>query len=148
MSGPAPDTTVILDQLGRLLRQLTRLTGGADDDAPAMTASQRIALVELGQDGPLRVNDLGHRMGASAPTASRAVDALESLGLATRTPDPDDRRAVSVELSPAGRKLFDDRLARAARAFEPAIGALAAAERRELLALLERMTDALRAAGS
>lgn len=138
------ETTAILDQLGRLLRQLTRLTGGADDDAPSMTASQRIALVELGQDGPLRINDLAHRMGASAPTASRAVDALETLGLATRTPDPDDRRALHVELSATGRARFEDRMARAARAFEPAAAELTAAERRELLALLERMTEALR----
>jgi DNA-binding MarR family transcriptional regulator len=140
-----PDTTRILDQLGRLLRQLTRLAGGADEGL-SMTASQRIALVELGQDGPLRLNDLAHRMGASAPTASRAVDALEALGLATRAPEPGDRRALSIELSPEGRALFDERIARAATAFRPAADTLTAAERRELLALLERMTDALRAA--
>lgn len=140
------ETTAILDQLGRLLRQLTRLAGSADEDGPSMTASQRIALVELGQDGPLRVNDLAHRMGASAATASRAVDALEALGFATRAPDPGDRRALNVELSEAGRTLFDERLARAARAFEPATASLTAAERHELLGLLERMTEALRSA--
>jgi DNA-binding MarR family transcriptional regulator len=139
-----PETTAILDRLGRLLRQLTRLTGGADDDAPALTSSQRIALVELATAGPLRINDLAHRMGASPPTASRAVDGLEAHGLATRTTDPADRRALHVELSPTGRARFDERMARAARAFEPAAAELTAAERRELLDLLERMTDALR----
>jgi len=135
--------TAILDQLGRLLRQLTRLTGGADEGL-SLTASQRIALVELGQDGPLRVNDLAHRMGASAPTASRAVEALEALGLVTRAPEPSDRRALSIGLSPKGRKLFDERLRLAVHAFRPAASALTAAERRELLQLLERMTEALR----
>jgi DNA-binding MarR family transcriptional regulator len=138
------DTETILDELGRLLRQLTRLAGGADGDGPPMTASQRIALVELGAEGPQRVNDLAHRMGTSAATASRAVDALEALGLVTRSPEPGDRRALRIELTTTGRTLLDGRLARAAEAFEPAASELSASERRELLGLLERMTAALR----
>jgi DNA-binding MarR family transcriptional regulator len=137
------EARTILDRLGRLLRELTRQTGGADD-GPPMTASQRIALVELGLDGPLRLGDLADRMGSSAPTATRAVDALEHLGLASRAPAPADRRALSIALTEAGRTLFDERYARAAVAFEPAAAALSKDERRDLLALLERMTDALR----
>jgi DNA-binding MarR family transcriptional regulator len=136
----------ILEALGRLLRQLTRATGGAED-VPPMTASQRIALVELGYDGPLRLNDLAHRMGTSAPTASRAVDALESLGLVTRTADPEDRRALRLELSRSGRVMRDDRIHKATTAFAPALEALSDDERRTLLDFLTRMTDAMRAAG-
>jgi DNA-binding MarR family transcriptional regulator len=136
------DTTAILDQLGRLLRRLTRLTGGADD-GPAMTASQRIALVELGEDGPLRLVELADRMGTSTPTASRAVDVLEQLGLAKRAPSPADRRALSIELTETGRALLAERYARAGAAFAPAAQALSTEERRELLGLLERMTAAL-----
>ena len=140
-----PTNELLLDQLGQLLRQLTRLAGGADD-GPAMTASQRIALVELGQDGPLRLNDLARRMGTSAPTASRSVDTLEALGLVVRAPEAGDRRALSIEVTERGRALLDERLTRAAQAFQPASATLSVAERRELLSLLRRMTDALRAA--
>ena len=108
-----------------------------------MTATQRIALVELGDDGPLRLNDLAKRMGTSTPTASRSVDALEALGLVTRAPESSDRRALSIDVTPRGRDLLDERLRRAAQAFEPAAATLSAADRRELLALLRRMTDAL-----
>ena len=142
MTAPAPDTTAILDQLGRLLRRLTRLTGGADD-GPAMTASQRIALVELHEDGPLRLVELADRMGTSTPTASRAVDALEHLGLAKRAPSPADRRALSIELTEAGRSLIAERYARADKAFAPAARALSADDRRTLFELLERMAAAL-----
>jgi DNA-binding MarR family transcriptional regulator len=135
----------ILEALGRLLRQLTRATGGAED-VPPMTASQRIALIELGYDGPLRLNDLAQRMGTSAPTASRAVDALESLGLVTRSADPDDRRALRIELSRPGRVMRDDRIHKATTAFGPALEALDDAERRTLLDFLQRMTDAMRTA--
>ena len=138
-----PSNELLLDQLGQLLRQLTRLAGGADD-GPPMTASQRIALIELGQDGPLRLNDLARRMGTSAPTASRSVDALEALGLVARAPEAGDRRALSIDLTDRGRALLQERLSRAARAFRPASATLSAAERRELLTLLSRMTDALR----
>jgi DNA-binding MarR family transcriptional regulator len=139
----SPDTTALLEALGHLLRQVTRLTGGADD-GPAMTATQRIALVELGQAGPFRLNDLAQRIGTSTPTASRAVDALEALGLAARAPEAGDRRALSIDLTPRGRALLDARLSRAARVFEPATRSLTDAERRRLLALLRRMTEALR----
>ena len=142
MTDPAPDTTAILDQLGRLLRRLTRLTGGADD-GPPMTASQRIALIELHEDGPLRLVELADRMGTSTPTASRAVDTLEQFGLAKRAPSPADRRALSIELTEAGRLLIAERYARADAAFAPAARALSGEERRTLLELLERMAAAL-----
>jgi DNA-binding MarR family transcriptional regulator len=140
-----PDDELLLRELGQLIRQLTRLVGGADD-TPPMTATQRIALVELGDDGPLRLNDLARRMGTSTPTASRAVDALETLGLVTRAPESGDRRALSIELTGRGRDLLDERLRRAARAFEPAAATLSDPDRRALLALLSQLTDALRSA--
>ena len=137
-----PDTQAILDQLGRLLRRLARLTGGADD-GPAMTASQRIALIELNEEEPLRLIELADRMGTSTPTASRAVDALEHLGLVKREPSPADRRALSIGLTAAGRALVGERYARAGTAFAPASESLSADERQTLLRLLERMTAAL-----
>ena len=139
-----PDDELILRELGHLIRQLTRLVGGADE-GPPMTATQRIALIELGDDGPLRLTDLAKRMGTSTPTASRSVDTLEALGLVTRAQESNDRRALSIEVSPRGRDLLDERLRRAATAFAPAAATLSAADRRELVALLRRMTDALRA---
>jgi DNA-binding MarR family transcriptional regulator len=144
MTGP-PNDEPLLRELGQLIRQLTRLVGGADD-GPPMTATQRIALVELGDEGPLRLNDLARRMGTSTPTASRAVDVLETLGLVTRAPESGDRRALSIDVSARGRDLLDERLRRAAVAFEPAAATLSANDRRTLLALLSQMTDALRSA--
>ena len=137
-----PDTAAILDQLGRLLRQLTRIVGGADD-GPAMTATQRIALIEIADSGPLRLNDLAARMGTSAPTASRAVEFLDEHEFVARATDADDRRAVRIELTAAGRDLVEERKARASVAFEPAVAALPAADRKKLLELLARMTDAI-----
>lgn len=136
------ETAEILLDLSRLLRNLTRLMAGTDD-GPPMTATQRIAVVELGDAGPIRLNDLAARMGVSAPTASRSADALYELGLADRVVDPQDRRAVNIELTPVGKLLLEDRKARASVAFAPAVAALSQADRKRLSTLLQRMTDAL-----
>ena len=96
----------ILEELSRLIRQLSRISGGPDD-GPAMTATQRLALFDLVDSGPLRLNDLAERMGTSAPTASRAVDALDELGLVERHPDPTDHRACLVSITETGTELLD-----------------------------------------
>ncbi len=142
MTARDDDTVGLLLDLSRLLRNLTRLVGGADD-GPPMTATQRIALVELGDGGPVRLNDLAARMGVSAPTASRSVDALHELGLVERVADPHDRRAVNIDLTARGAKLLQERKEKASAAFEPAVAVLSAADRKQLSQLLHRMTEAL-----
>jgi DNA-binding MarR family transcriptional regulator len=132
----------VLDELGRLIRALSRVSGGPDE-GPPLTASQRLALFELVDQGPLRLADLAARMGTSPPTASRAVDALGELGLVDRRPDPDDRRAVQLDLTPEGRREVEERKARVLDAFRPAAETLADADRRRLASLLGRLADEL-----
>jgi DNA-binding MarR family transcriptional regulator len=132
----------ILEELSRLIRQLTRISGGLHD-GPAMTASQRLALFELVESGPMRLIDLAQRMGTSAPTASRAVDALAELGLVERDPDPTDRRAITIELTEEGRRSVEERKARVYAAFRPAAAALSPADREQLAELLARLAAEL-----
>ena len=140
---PTGDPTVrVLDALGRVVRQLTRISGGPGD-GPAMTATQRLALFELVESGPLRLNDLAALMGTSAPTASRAVDALAEAGLVERSPHPSDRRALWIELTADGRELVEQRKAQVAEAFRPAAAAMPDRDRERLAALLDRLADEL-----
>ena len=136
------DAERILDELGALVRQLARITGGPEDTL-SLTGTQRLAVYELGADGPLRLVDLASRMGVTAPTASRAVDALEEHGLVERQPDPADRRAQQIVLTPVGRARFDERNARVLAAFTPAARALSRDERVQLAALLARVRSTL-----
>jgi DNA-binding MarR family transcriptional regulator len=73
------------------------------------------------------------------------LDALERLGLASRTPHPADRRKKSIVLSAKGKKLgktmLDDLLAFEAKAFE----AFPAAEQLHLKLLCEKMAENLTA---
>jgi DNA-binding MarR family transcriptional regulator len=138
-----PDPSArVLDELGRVIRHLTRLSGGPDE-GPALTSTQRLALIELLEDGPMRLNDLAGRMGTSAPTASRAVDALADGGLVARLTDPSDRRALRIELTAEGRAYVDLRRARVADAFRPAAAGMPAGEREQLATLLAELADEL-----
>jgi DNA-binding MarR family transcriptional regulator len=142
MTKPSPDETwQILEALSALTRELTRASGGPDD-APPMTSTQRLTLFEVAVRGPVRLSELADRMGITAPTASRAVDALVDHGLLERRPDPDDRRAVRIDLTRPGRTQVEERRARAASALEPIVSALSAKDRAQLAALLTRLTDA------
>lgn len=140
-----PDHPVapLLDELGGLIRHLTRLSNGPADEGVATTSTQRLALFELADDGPLRLNDLAQRVGVSAPTASRAVEALCELGLVERLPDPSDRRALRIDLTAAGRSQVAVRRQRVLDRFGPAAQALSGDEQSRLVGLLARLRSAL-----
>jgi DNA-binding MarR family transcriptional regulator len=56
------------------------------------------------QRDSLRVTTLADLLGVDAPTVTRKVQQLEHEGYVVRHPDPDDRRATRIELSPSGRR--------------------------------------------
>jgi len=138
----ADPTMQILDELGRVIRYLTRISGGPDDLLP-LTGTQRLALIELADCGPLRLSDLAARMGTSAPTASRAVDVLVEVGHVQRLADPRDRRALQIELTAAGRARVAARKKRVLAAFGPAAEGLSAKDRMQLASLLAKLAGQL-----
>jgi DNA-binding MarR family transcriptional regulator len=131
-------------ELHLLFRHVARTDRDLPADAP-LTATQRVALGEIFDAGPLRLHELAERMRTTPPTASRAVDALVSAGLVDRTPDPDDRRAVRIGMTRGGRTRVVQRRAAAARALRPAFARLPQHERAQLVQLMARLNDALSA---
>jgi DNA-binding MarR family transcriptional regulator len=142
MQTDADPTLRVLEELGRVIRHLSRISGGPDDGL-AMTATQRLALFELVEGGPMRLSDLAARMGSSAPTASRAVDALADAGLVERLTDQYDRRALHIELTDEGRARVEQRMDRVAEAFRPVAGRMSEADRTRLADLLARLANEL-----
>jgi DNA-binding MarR family transcriptional regulator len=130
-------------RLVREIESLARQLTASDEVAPA-TASQKVALTVVADLGPLRVGALADKMGTTDATASRAVDALVALGLVDRLEDADDRRAVLIAVTPAGRKLIDRRRTELAKAFERGLRDLPPEDRDRLVALLERLNTGLR----
>ena len=54
----------------------------------------------------LTMRELSKRLMVTGGNVTGITDQLESEGLVVRAPHPTDRRAFSVQLTPAGRKLF------------------------------------------
>ncbi|QYJ24681.1 MarR family transcriptional regulator [Achromobacter sp. ES-001] len=71
-----------------------------------VSVAQCYALETLVKQGPLRLQALAQVMFLDKSTASRIVDSLERKGYVTRIEDAADRRAVQLEPTAAGRKLY------------------------------------------
>jgi len=76
-----------------------------------------LILLALKQQRWRTQQDLAAAVGIEGPTLTHHLDGLQRDGLIERTRDPDDRRAVRVELTAEGERLFR-RLAQAALAFD------------------------------
>jgi DNA-binding MarR family transcriptional regulator len=74
---------------------------------------------------------------------TKRLDRLEHAGLIKRRPDPDDRRGVLIELTPAGRKVIDaaypEHMANEDRLLAP----LTKSERKQLASLLKKLLAGL-----
>ncbi len=68
-----------------------------------VTVAQAATLEALA-DGPLRIVDLGRRLGVSPSTLSRNLDRLEQHGLVGRGQDGADGRARRIVLTAKGRR--------------------------------------------
>jgi DNA-binding MarR family transcriptional regulator len=86
----------------RTARRLRQEGGG--DLSPSLNA----ALATLERHGPMTPSELAARERIQRPTATRVLTRLEEAGLATRTPDPHDRRSSLVTATPAGIELLDE----------------------------------------
>ncbi len=109
-----------------------------------LTPAQARALRIIGhQPEPLRMTDLADRLGIVPRSATTLVDALAAADLVTRAPDPDNRRATLVTLTPAGQATLA-RMADARReAAEELFATLSSDQRetlRDLLATLDSAT--------
>ena len=101
----------------------------------------------LGQYGVRTARDIAAHGVMHKSTVSRAVVALEARGLVVRKSNPDDMREELLTLTKAGRGIYEA-LAPEALAFEARlVSALSPAERRTLLALLERLDRRARLLG-
>ena len=90
-------------------------------------------------------HELARALHIEGPTLTRHIDGLEEEGLVVRRRDTNDRRAVSVELTDAGRAKHAEML-RAVQAFnQRLLAGFSAEELDELQALLGKLEQNARA---
>jgi DNA-binding MarR family transcriptional regulator len=95
----------------------------------------------LGQQGALRMSELGERLQLDKSTLSRQVDAAARTGLVERTVDPFDARARLVDLTDAGRTALSRVRAQQRAAWERSLTGWTRDEVVTLTALLAKLDE-------
>jgi DNA-binding MarR family transcriptional regulator len=107
MREPQTDTDTDATRLRSGIRALVRrfaVSERADVACCGMTVAQAATIETLGSTGPLRLSDLGRRLGVTPSTLTRNLARLLEAGLVEREADPQDARASRVALTAAGRR--------------------------------------------
>jgi DNA-binding MarR family transcriptional regulator len=103
--GAAPVTDT--DTVSRLRTALARVSRSLRRTAASsgLTPTQLSILGTVSRAGSLRLSDLAAHEGVNPTMLSRIVGRLDELGLVARAADPDDRRAVHVQVTSGGEAL-------------------------------------------
>jgi DNA-binding MarR family transcriptional regulator len=109
------------------------------------TVAQAATLTALA-NGPLRLGELGRRLGIAPSTLSRNLDRLEERGLVERGPDPGDRRALRAELTDAGRQTSISVREQEIEFARSVLGRLPASDAPTAVEALEKLFVAIRSA--
>jgi DNA-binding MarR family transcriptional regulator len=129
----------VVARLNRLATQRTRL--------PLPWAQARL-LSTIEDQGAARISDLADLDHCSQPTMTIQVRRLEDAGLVTRTPDPDDARAVLIRITPKGVRTLARVRADRAAVIDPHIARLDPEDRDTLSAAVRVIRRVLDDAGT
>ena len=139
---PASDDTA--EQIAALLDGIVRRQRRASKEGLSgvdVTHGQVRVLRTLDHaDRPLRLSELANQLGIVPRSATSVVDDLEAARLVARKPDPNDRRATLVDLTPAGADVLSTIRRSRRDAMVALIERLDTAEQSDLLRLLSRLS--------
>jgi MarR family transcriptional regulator, 2-MHQ and catechol-resistance regulon repressor len=136
-----PRVAAALDAYVKLLRAGRSVLARVEPRlaAAGLTPTQFGVMEAILHKGPLGQRELSRKVLTSAGNMTDLVDKLEARGLVRRARQKSDRRAVHVELTPAGRDLIEPLFARHAGDIATAMGELNREELRQLSDLLRRL---------
>jgi MarR family transcriptional regulator, 2-MHQ and catechol-resistance regulon repressor len=107
--------------------------------AAGLTPTQFGVLEAILHKGPLGQRELGRKVLTSPGNMTDLIDKLEARGLVQRTRHKQDRRAVLVELTAAGRALVEPLFTDHAADIAAAMAGLSSQELRQLGGLLRKL---------
>lgn len=103
--------TQLQETLGRVFGQFAKLIARRqtlDPQAMSRTDYALLGTLEHSDEPGIRISHLAGVLGHDLSTISRRVSHLEAHDLLERQPDPSDRRACTVRLTPSGHATLDD----------------------------------------
>ncbi|HJP99481.1 MAG TPA: MarR family transcriptional regulator [Rhodanobacteraceae bacterium] len=109
--------------------------------------SQFVALKLLGHEQPMTPVELARALHYNPGALTRLLDKLEQHGYLRRVPDPVDRRALRLELTPPGKSLRKRVIGYCDAVADRMFASTTSREREQLHAILSRVLDDIRDSG-
>ncbi|APV51621.1 hypothetical protein BWI17_19145 [Betaproteobacteria bacterium GR16-43] len=133
-------TTAIPPMMGRvrtaLLNHLEEQLSPLD-----LKAADYVVLAILANGGSVTASSVCSFLSHDPGAMTRKIDALEKRGLVRRVRSAEDRRAIQLELTPEGKKLYPKALAIGVGVANDFLRGFTKAEARQLEGLLKRMLE-------
>jgi len=143
----APASTDIVE-IERALNRIAYLTSRVRQHDRLMSLAgvtldrAAVALLrQIADSEPLRPSELANLLAVEASHVTRQVQQLQKGGYVTRVPDPDDRRAQRIEITPAGQEAVDRVRDASVWGMQVALAEWSPDELRQLATLFHRMVD-------
>lgn len=143
----APASTDVIE-IERALNRITYLTGRVRQHDRLMALAgvsldrAAVALLrQIAESEPMRPSELASRLAVEASHVTRQVQQLQKAGYVTRVPDPEDRRAQRIQLTPAGQEAIDRIRQAGIRGMQRALAQWPPQELEQLATLLHRLVD-------
>ena len=139
---PPPSASEVVSTLIATAHRLRRVLNSRLSRQPGvigLSGPRLRLLLAVEEAGRLRMGDLAEDLGVTARTVTTLVDALERDGLLVRLPDPTDRRATLLALTPRAHTQFEQVRRIQVDLGEALVAALDQEQRRLLLDLLSRL---------
>ena len=136
-----PEVEGIVDRIGGLQRRFKRAMDETLDEFNLDWAEYKLLglLTREGEVYRSSPGKLARIMELSSGAMTNRLDRLEQAGLVRRMPDPDDRRGILVELTPEGKRVYEDAIGVQGRKESLVASALSVPEKKQLNGLLRRM---------
>ncbi len=104
---PSDQTKQIIFSIRRLI-QASELYSKELNKKHQISAAQLNCILTLYEYGPLPPSKIAQHMMVKSSTVTGVVDRLENKGLAERLRNSPDRRMITIQLTPAGKKLAEN----------------------------------------
>lgn len=137
-----------LNRAIRTIGMRHRALAAAELNQVGLSVGQESLIMELAKRGPRTQVQLATAAGCEAPTITSAVQRLEGIGLVTRRPSTEDRRATVVELTADGEALLGALSTAWMHLAERTVAGLAHTGLEELIETLSDLATSLEAAAS
>jgi DNA-binding MarR family transcriptional regulator len=126
------------EEIVRLRGAVVRISRMLDRQASShgITRTQWSILATVANRGPIGASELAEREGVNPTMLSRTLTKLEDQGLIRRTAGLEDRRAVRVEITPAGARLHRKVSGERARMLAERLDRIPTGQSKQLLAAL------------